>query len=145
MKEKKRQLRQLLAEKEVRGISGATKKCENPAVKGSFRCDLHEKTVDSIAKAIQEKSEEGRLLASSIQTPDEFAFLQRRKSPPPAREPGILSTISRYPHTSWPVSSFGSPRGSSRGPGERRLALPGFACLWRLASRGLILRWLQKQ
>lgn len=55
MKEKKRQLRQLLAEKEVRGICSATKKCENPAVKGSFRCVLHEKTVDPIAKAIQEK------------------------------------------------------------------------------------------
>lgn len=79
MREKKLKLRKFLAEKEAQGICSATKSCENAVVQDSFCCDYHQKTVDSVAKAIQEKSEAGRLLSSSVQTPDEFQLLLQRQ------------------------------------------------------------------
>lgn len=77
--EKKLQLRKLLAEKEAQGICSTTKSCQNPAIKGSFCCNYHEKTVNSVNKALQEKSEAGRLSDSSIKTADEFALLLQRQ------------------------------------------------------------------
>lgn len=77
--EKKVQIRHALAAKEAQGIFSATKKCQKPAIKGSFCCQLHEMTVDTVAKVLKEKTEEGRLSSSSIQTPDEFALLLQRE------------------------------------------------------------------
>ncbi|KAG8166550.1 hypothetical protein KVR01_002239 [Diaporthe batatas] len=79
LSEKKDRIRQALAEKEAQGLCSATKKCKNAKAGSGFHCQFHEKTVDSVAKALEEKAEEGRLQPSSIQKPDEFALLLQRE------------------------------------------------------------------
>lgn len=51
MREKRLQLRSLLAEKEAQGICSTIKTCQNPAIQGSFFCQYQEKIVDSVAQA----------------------------------------------------------------------------------------------
>ncbi|KAJ0123440.1 zinc finger protein 41-like isoform X1 [Diaporthe amygdali] len=79
LREKRLQIRRLLADKEAQGICSATKTCQNPAVKDVFCCEYHQKTVDSVAKALKEKSEAGTLSDFSIKTAEEFALLLQRQ------------------------------------------------------------------
>lgn len=78
MQEKKLAIRQYLADKETRGLCNATKHCPHPALEWSFRCQIHEKPVSALDKALKEKEKQGTLLADSIQNPDEFALLLQR-------------------------------------------------------------------
>lgn len=79
MRKKKLELRKLLAEKEAQGLCSATKSCQDSPIQGSFSCEYHQKTIDSVAKALVEKSKAGQLSASSIQTADEFSLLLQRQ------------------------------------------------------------------
>lgn len=79
LREKKLQIRQHLAEKEAQGVCSATKTCQNPAINGSFCYQRHEKFVDSVAKALKQKTEEGHLAPDLIRTADEFALLLQRQ------------------------------------------------------------------
>lgn len=76
--QKRLELRQFLAEKEVQGLCSATKSYELLAAKGSFHCSHHLKAQDPIAKALEEKRAKGRLSDLSIKHPDEFNLLLQR-------------------------------------------------------------------
>lgn len=77
--EKKRQLQQFLADKQARGLCTATKNCQNPPAKDSFRCSHHEKSFNIITKELQEKREAGKLSESSIKHPDDFELLLQQQ------------------------------------------------------------------
>lgn len=79
MREKRLQLRSLLAEKETKGICSTTKTCQNPAIQGSFCCKYHEKIIDSVARAMKDKTDQGTILSVLINTVDEFCLLLQRQ------------------------------------------------------------------
>ncbi|KAI7776853.1 hypothetical protein LA080_004384 [Diaporthe eres] len=78
LQKKKLAIRQHLADKETQGLCSATESCPHPALEGSFRCQIHEKPVSALDKALKDREEQCKLLADSIQNPDEFALLLQR-------------------------------------------------------------------
>lgn len=78
VQKRKQEVRQILADKEAKGLCSATQSCPHPAVESSFHCQIHEKILNVVAKALEVREEKGTLRPDSIQSPMEFnALLQR--------------------------------------------------------------------